>query len=140
METGKRKVKSAAYQMVDIVSPSCGHSDNPESWKKEVLEGRRKRVENFKEEADAKIDAQTDSEQMRPAGGLRAQADDNQKRVLEWHIDETPAGPGRCTATHNPEEPSPEETIAKSGTPRHVAKESINRPAEEPKANSEGVE
>jgi hypothetical protein len=108
MKTGKMKVKSAAHKMVDVVSPSSGNDDNPESWKKDVLEGRRKKIEN-EEEADAKIYAQTDSEQMRRAESLKTQADDNQKKVSERQIDGMPAGPGRCSATHNPETPSPEE-------------------------------
>jgi len=75
VKKSKKKVKDAAHKVVDVVTPASGEEDRPVSWKKDVVEGRRKRIENSKMEADGKAnDQRTEAEQKRQPGDVYGQS------------------------------------------------------------------
>jgi hypothetical protein len=57
--------------VVDIVTPNDGDNDDPESWKKHILEGRRKKSGNHKGNVNGQA---TNAEQARQAEGINGQA------------------------------------------------------------------
>lgn len=69
MKESKKKVKDAAHKVVDVVTPNSGEEA---SWKKDVLEGRPKRIGNSKMDADGKanFDQRTEAEQKRLPGDV----------------------------------------------------------------------
>jgi hypothetical protein len=75
VKESKKKVKDTAHKVVDVVIPSSREEDRPVSWKKDVLEGRRKKIGNSKMEADGKAnDQRTEAEQKRQSGNVYGQA------------------------------------------------------------------
>lgn len=58
VQTGKTKVKSTAHTIVNVVTPDSGPT-----WKKDILEGRQKKLNNMKV-ADGNIAKAGESQQV----------------------------------------------------------------------------
>jgi hypothetical protein len=127
VKTSKKKVKDVTHKVVDVITPN---SLDPESWKKDIMEGRRKRIGNS-EEADGTANSRrTETEQPRQVENVYGQATepttDNFQKEREHG--ETP-GPDLAIVGPVLECKTPvlRETIARAG---------IVEPAGEPHTNA----